>query len=300
MKGRKILFYMALTVSIILTSAMLLVYKSLRSACSRPNSQEYKSVILKKYNYLATNNKLKEINLKTKDNINLSAILIERPNAKRVIILCHGRWQSKEFMHNFVDMFDQDTILIFDFRSHGSSEGDLITMGLREAHDIEAGIAFLKQYKDTKNLPIIGIGISMGGASLIRAASQSDDIKAIVIDSAYSRLNTHMCNAFVQATKLPACMFGISKCFFEFMVKSKIERINPINYIKLLTIPVLIIHSKDDKTIPVQDSYDLYQAIPSDKKELWVVDSAKHGKIHKKFPIDYKNKVESFLNKFGE
>jgi uncharacterized protein len=75
-------------------------------------------------------------------------------------------------------------VLLFDRRGEGASEGDPNTFGWHGERDLHAAAAFLRGRADVDPERIGGIGLSVGGEMLIRAAAGSDVFKAIVAEGA--------------------------------------------------------------------------------------------------------------------
>jgi hypothetical protein len=75
-------------------------------------------------------------------------------------------------------------VLLFDRRGEGASEGDPNTFGWRGERDLHAAAAYLRTRPDVDPDRIGGIGLSVGGEMLIRAAARSDTFKAIVSEGA--------------------------------------------------------------------------------------------------------------------
>jgi hypothetical protein len=75
-------------------------------------------------------------------------------------------------------------VLLFDRRGEGASEGDPNTFGWHGERDLHAAAAYLRTRPDVDPARIGGIGLSVGGEMLIRAAARSDAFKAIVSEGA--------------------------------------------------------------------------------------------------------------------
>ena len=75
-------------------------------------------------------------------------------------------------------------VLLFDRRGEGASEGDPNTFGWHGERDLYAAAAYLRSRPDVDPARIGGIGLSVGGEMLIRAAAGSSFFKAIVSEGA--------------------------------------------------------------------------------------------------------------------
>ncbi len=75
-------------------------------------------------------------------------------------------------------------VLLFDRRGEGVSEGDPNTFGWHGERDLHAAADYLRSRPDVDPARLGGIGLSVGGEMLIRAAAASDAFKAIVTEGA--------------------------------------------------------------------------------------------------------------------
>lgn len=74
------------------------------------------------------------------------------------------------------------TTLMPDLRGHGDSDGDRICLAYNETADIKAVTEYVKAtYTD---IPVIVMGLSMGGGVAIRSIGENDDIDALITLSA--------------------------------------------------------------------------------------------------------------------
>jgi hypothetical protein len=78
-------------------------------------------------------------------------------------------------------------VLVFDRRGEGESEGEPNAFGWGGQRDIKAAIRFLQQRPDVDPNRIGGIGLSVGGEMMLEAASETDDLKAVVSEGAGAR-----------------------------------------------------------------------------------------------------------------
>jgi len=237
------------------------------------------------------------ITFRTPDNIELAGILLEHPKAKRNILLCHGYRSCKEHLKRLVTFFPHDNILLFDYRAHGQSSGNTVTIGYDEQKDVLSALNFLEKHKGTKKLPIYGIGISMGAVSLLGATTQYQGkaLKAIVIDSAFNRLDEQVSHTFTSYTGLPKVPFmSFTQLMYEYFFDVSMADINTAAWAENITIPVLVVHSKDDTHSPLVMAENIYDSLKGPKK-MWQVESCEHGKIFKSFPKEYQEQVNNFF-----
>ena len=78
-------------------------------------------------------------------------------------------------------------VLLFDRRGEGESDGDPNAFGWSADNDIQAALAYLQHRRDVARDRIGGIGLSVGGETLLQAAAESNGLKAVVADGAGAR-----------------------------------------------------------------------------------------------------------------
>lgn len=275
-------------------------YSNIKKYCSRANSEKLKLYQQKYYSKLISKFNGQVFNIVTEDNIKLNSVLIERPGAKRTILMIHGYWQSKEFLYPLVKLFNQDNIFLIDLRAHGLSEGELISWGHTEYKDVVAAIDFLSSKRELKELPLFAIGCSMGSASLLKAMatkSKGSKVQAIVLDSGFDDLKGKVYHTFNKKVKWLKDAFPAVCYAFNKVLNGAVDQFKPYKLIQDIEIPILIIHSKEDKVVPVSCAYNLYENATSSKKNLWIVENSKHIKIFEDYPKEYRQRVLEFFNK---
>jgi len=75
-------------------------------------------------------------------------------------------------------------VLLFDRRGEGASDGDPNMFGWDGDRDLDAAVEYLRARPDVDPDRIGGIGLSVGGEMLIRAAAGSEALKAVVVEGA--------------------------------------------------------------------------------------------------------------------
>jgi uncharacterized protein len=122
-----------------------------------------------------------EVAFTTSDGLRLQGWFVPSRNGATVIAL-PGR--SGPQKHARMLVRHGYGVLLFDRRGEGASEGDPNTFGWHGERDVHAAAVFLRSRPDVDPQRIGGIGLSVGGEMLIRAAAGSDVLKAIVSEGA--------------------------------------------------------------------------------------------------------------------
>jgi len=78
-------------------------------------------------------------------------------------------------------------VLLFDRRGEGESDGEPNEFGWSSNVDLKAAIAYLQTRSDVHRGRIGGIGLSVGGETLLQTAAETAALKAVVADGAGAR-----------------------------------------------------------------------------------------------------------------
>jgi len=231
----------------------------------------------------------KDVTLTTSDNIKLKGWFIPNNKTSKAIIVCHGYPFDKGNVLDFASFLHKNySLLFFDFRAMGQSEGKYTTVGYKEVEDLNAAVKYLKN----NNIKKIGaLGFSLGAATIIMA--KNPEIKAIVADSSYANLNLMIDSTYRQFFFLKYPFTFTTKLLARLILKINTREVSPEKAIKETTTPILLIHGKKDSQIQVENSYRLHKANPD--TQLWVVE-ADHGEAHYVKRKEYEKKVLDFFN----
>ncbi len=232
------------------------------------------------------------------DGLHLAGWYIPSHNGA-TIILCHGLGANR------LDMLPQAVLLaehgygslLFDFRAHGESEGEMVTYGYAETDDVLAAVDYLLARPDVDPQRIGILGGSLGAATAIRAAARSTHLKAVVAESAFTSLEDEVASSFKVFSGLPAFPFApLTVAFAQRQTGLRISEVRPIDDIpSIAPWHVFIIHGTDDDMIPAEQGLRLYEAA-GEPKELWMVDMMGHGSALGIFPDEYEGRVISFFD----
>ena len=202
--------------------------------------------------------KYEEVEFKTTDNLRIRGWFIpsKYPKAKTLILL-HGYPADKgNILPALYYLNNKYHLLFIDFRSFGESAGAYTTIGKEEVLDLLAAIDFLK----TRGIDSVGVyGFSMGGAVAMMAAAKSPAIKAIVADSSYARLDL-MLREYYSIPLAKYLLAEFTRLWSWIFLATDPKEVSPLDAIKQLKIPILIIHSKNDNIIPFSQAILLKDA----------------------------------------
>lgn len=225
----------------------------------------------------------------------------EEKRSKDTIIFAHGfggnrtKMPVKSLKIAKKLAFEGYNVLMFDFRNSGNSGGDMTTIGYYEKYDILSAVEFAKS-RESNNIGLLGW--SMGASSSILAASDSDDVKAVIADSPFSDFNSYMGEQFSYWTKLPNKLSPLVVNAAETFIGLDYSKVSPKSVAKEIqntNTAMLLIHGDSDHAISYQNSLEIKKKNPD--AELWLIKDAGHIGGHKVEKAKYEEKVIEFFNK---
>jgi dipeptidyl aminopeptidase/acylaminoacyl peptidase len=214
------------------------------------------------------------------------------------IILCHGYGGNRAGLAEAAILAQHGyNTLLFDFRGHGESEGDLVTLGYDEVQDVRGAVAYLQIRPEVTPDRIGLLGHSMGGATAIRAAARIPEIKAVVTEGAYASLADTIADDFSNLTGLPKFPFAsLMVTLGQWQTGLEIERVQPLDDVaRISPRPVLLIHGLADSVIPPENGRRLYEAA-GEPKALWQPEGVGHAAAARQRPDEFEARVVAFFD----
>lgn len=232
-----------------------------------------------------------DISFRTKDGIEIRGWFIPatKPNAKTIILL-HGYPADKgDILPSRIFLHQDYNLLFFDFRYLGQSGGSYTTIGKDEVLDLLAAIKFLH----TRGINEVGVwGFSLGGSVALMSAPLAPQIKAIVAESSYARLDW-MAYDYYHIPLLRYPLGELTRFWGLVFLHYDIKKISPMKAVLNLKIPILLIHSKQDQVISFEHALQLQKALQHDPNlEVIFIDNAQHGES---LP-NYDNVIKRFFD----
>ncbi len=192
------------------------------------------------FNPRSANLEFQDVFFTTDDNVELNGWFISREGAVYTILFCHGnagnlshRIEKLKFFHEL-----GCNVFIFDYRGYGKSKGRPSEKGFYR--DAKAAYKFLLS-SGVSSGQIIGYGESIGGAVIVDLASK-ETMRAMILDSTLTSIKDMIARAYP---------------FVPYLVFS--SRFASDDKIKLISIPKLIVHSRNDEIIPYAIGKKLYE-----------------------------------------
>jgi pimeloyl-ACP methyl ester carboxylesterase len=239
---------------------------------------------------------VENIRFKTRDSLTLAGWFIPGTNGSAVILV-HGRESTRHEMlpHAYYLNKDGFSVLLYDSRYRGESEGEAVTYGAREKWDIEAAVDYLQVRNEVVPKRIGVQGSSLGAASAILAAAEIPEIKGVIARIPFKSFNGVLYHAYPKLIGLPAFPFApLTKCFCEIRLGVDFDSVDPSKVIgKISPRPIFLIDELEDDLFPSDSVEVLYEAA-GEPKQLWQIPGAGHGKGFETDPEGYSKRALEF------
>ncbi len=221
------------------------------------------------------------VTLRTEDGLRLAAWYLPGTQPAAVIVQ-HGYGMEKASMLTTAEYLHRAGfgVLLIDFRAHGASEGDRISFGLHELHDIRAGLDYLQQRPDLDPRRIGIVGDSMGAATAVLAAAEFPDLAGCWANSPYAAMVDMVESGvrnFVSPSAVPVAQFirfwAERQGGFRATDVAPLERVAAIG-----PRPLMLTAGGRDSIVPVAATRALFAAARP-PKSLWLDPDAEHCEL---------------------
>ncbi|PYN78670.1 MAG: hypothetical protein DMD96_20160 [Candidatus Rokuibacteriota bacterium] len=224
---------------------------------------------------------VEEVTITADDGVKLAAWLLPRAGAPAVVLL-HGYPAEKaDMLPIAAALAPRFTVLLLDQRYFGQSGGRATTIGFRERGDLRRAIDVLAD----RGFREVGVfGFSLGGAVALLTAAEDPRIRAVAAYAPFADLTTlgHELYGWLWVLKYPfvGLLRGWSLLFFG----HDITAVSPERAAAAVSVPVLLVASREDEQIPFAHAERLRRALADNPKaELVVMDRGRHGELPRGF-----------------
>lgn len=204
-----------------------------------------------------------EITLETADNQKLQAWFLPSPSEasseRYTVLVCHGnagnishRLDRTLLMHAKL----ATDVLLFDYRGFGNSSGRPSETGTYE--DVRAAYRYLVDEREIDERRIVIFGESLGAAVAVQLATEVG-AAGLVLEAPFTSIR------------------DMARVAYPFVPNGWVKtRYASIEKIPTLSIPLLVIHGTDDRTVPFAQGLALFEAA-NEPKRLFPVEGAGHS-----------------------
>lgn len=255
--------------------------------------------LLTKIYQVSSKERFIEVSTKSFDGLTLRGRYYQFFSSAAIEIQFHGyKSDALKDLSGFLIMAKRHghNVLLVDQRSHGDSEGKIITFGIKEHLDCLSWVNYVNE--ELKVNDIFLVGLSMGGATvLMTSAYDLKNVKGIIADSSYASVEK-IIKVFIKTIyKMPVWLiYPFVKLGAFLFARINISKGNVLKIIKKAKYPIFISHGSLDSIVPIEMAKEIYQNIEVGK-ELLIVKDADHGLSMLMDFEKYELKLKNFFNK---
>jgi pimeloyl-ACP methyl ester carboxylesterase len=189
-----------------------------------------------------------------------------------IVVLLHGSADNRTSGVGVARHFASRgfTVISYDSRAHGESQGDACTYGFYEKRDLSKVLDALGQS------PTIVLGTSLGAAVALQAAADDHRISGVIAVATFSDLRT------VASERAPffATNREIDEAFriAQRQARFDVNTVSPVASARRIVVPVMLIHGAQDEETPPDHSRRVFAALRG-PRELLIVPGRGHNGV---------------------
>ncbi|XP_021620779.1 uncharacterized protein YqkD isoform X5 [Manihot esculenta] len=189
------------------------------------------------------------------------------------VIYCHGNSGCRADANEAAVILLPSNITVFalDFSGSGLSDGEYVSLGWHERHDLKVVVSYLRS---NQQISRIGLwGRSMGAVTCLLYGAEDPSIAGMVLDSAFSNLFDLMMELVdVYKIRLPKFTVKMAVQYMRRIIQKKAKfDIMDLNCLKVAPktfIPALFGHASEDKFIQSHHSDLIFKSYAGDKNMI--------------------------------
>jgi len=229
-------------------------------------------------------------------NVPVSCWEMQAAGNKGTVVLCHGYGGERSSMLDraYVFLDAGYNVLLPDFMGSGASGGNTCTIGFKEAENVKACVTYLAG----KGEPVYLMGVSMGAAAIMRAASREAlPVKALILECPFGSMRQTVKNRFemvglpsVPLADLLVFWGGVQNGFNAFSH-------DPEAYASGIRLPVLLQYGAKDDRVKRFETDRIYNRLAG-PRSLVIYPQAGHESYLDRYRQAWTRNVLSFLAKY--
>lgn len=267
------------------------------------------------------------IEFTTSDDLKLKGWWI--PNqSKSTIVVIHGYganragWKGKDtkgqeeyidWMAGAVPLYRAGySLLLFDLRACGESEGEMVTLGYHEEKDVEAAIEWLLEndhktdYAPTEHIGLLGFSmggnVALRGGRIVKKLIEEGQIKSAAVvavgPTIYSTMIDKSLSYWAGGMPTPFFMPALFKKAVSYRLGFDVTKeLDPARYVSQISpVPVMYIQAEKDEIGDVSDVTAMFKASKEPKDIIIIPDALRFE--HYKYPAEHPERVIEFFDQY--
>ncbi|MEM8777692.1 MAG: alpha/beta fold hydrolase [Cyanobacteria bacterium P01_G01_bin.49] len=204
-----------------------------------------------------------------------------KSSRERVLLYLHGNGGNISYNLGPIKSYQEAgfSVLIIDYRGYGRSEGQF-PMESEVYRDAQVAWDYLVGQREIRPDNIFIYGHSLGGAVAIDLGVRKPQAAGVIVE-----------NTFTSMKDMIDYLGSIYRLFPTDLILH--QRFDSLSKLRLLKVPLLLVHGTSDHTVPAYMSEHLFKAAKVPKK-LFLVPNANHNNVGAITGDEYVKVVEEF------
>ena len=223
---------------------------------------------------------------------------------KGLVVFAHGLGGGGQI--GYLEIFNYLTqngyyVFAYDATANDESEGKVVGGLPQGIIDLDYAINFTKTIPQTKDLPLMLMGFSWGAYSVSNVLNYQENVKGVVAISGWNEsldLVGHYSNEYAgQVSKMSLPFVRI----YETIKYGKYASSNAMDAFEKTEAKIMIVHSEDDKTVPIEYGYNkYYEQYKNDDRFIFKhYENRGHGNVfYSKEGAKYYNSLKDHIEQY--
>jgi pimeloyl-ACP methyl ester carboxylesterase len=238
--------------------------------------------------------RVEEVSFRASDGLTLRGFYVPSRNGA-TLVMGHGLTENRMRFLPVAEMLARHGYgsLLFDWRAHGESDGEVSTWSDHEQRDFAAAVDFASNRPDVLEGRIAGLGFSIGASTVALEAARDSRVRAVIVEALYTSFGDEMRSKMGGRGALSLWPAHAAARFSGI----DFDHIRPIDHVSAIAPrPLLFIGGSRDGDTPPPVVRRVFDAA-AEPKELWLAEGADHGEYWAVAPVEYERIVVSFLDR---
>lgn len=194
--------------------------------------------------------------------------------SRGVVLLAHGWSRNRDRMVGRARVFGRlgFTTVMHSARDHGGSSPYPFMNAFRFAEDIETVMRWIGQ-------PVLLYGHSAGAAGALIAAHRNPGmVRLLFLEGCYARTKDALMRLYRSFNRVFGWVFAPAiVTWMDLFYGFRMDGVSPVKLAPSLDIPVMLIHGEMDQHFPLFLAWELRDAFPAGRAELFVALGSDHS-----------------------
>lgn len=243
----------------------------------------------------------KNVEIKSFDGLTIRGRYYECTPDSPIEIMMHGYQGNLERDLNggiFRALDIGHSVLVYNHRGSGDSDGNTLTFGINESRDCRRWIDFVIE-NINPNAKIILSGVSMGAATAMITSGYEDlpdNVVGVVADCGYTSAKAIIKKVIKDMKLPPNLLYPFVKIGALIFGRFDIDEFSPIEQVRKSKVATIFVHGDMDDFVPMEMSEENYEACSAQKKKLLIVKGAAHGLAYPVMKDGYLDELRAFFD----